>query len=188
MPYLRLFLIYLRMIVYCRNIDCIDYLWQKHRLLSLSTTQSTDCLLYRPPIVRLLDFGLTFLGKARSGWCFLYTVTVPFYLGGASYMRLMTYMLVFTLAGHVLTFINRYFRNLLMTYIPQSFLKGHVTLYLFGISHAYLMTYMPQTLQKGHTTLYLSCESYTFLMTYMRKSLQKSHVTLYLYGISHTNS
>ena len=26
-------------------------------------TQSTDCLLYRPPIVRLLDFGLTFFGR-----------------------------------------------------------------------------------------------------------------------------
>jgi len=102
-------------------------------------TQSTDCLLYRSPIVRLLDFGLTFWGRHVAVGAFLYTGTVPFYLGGASHMRLMTYMLVFTLAGHVLAFINRYFRSLLMTYIPQSFLKGHVTLYLYGISHAYLM-------------------------------------------------
>ena len=67
MPYLRLFLIYLCMIVYCRNIDYIDCLRKKHRLLSLSMTQSTDCLLYRPPIVR---FWSDFFWAVHSGWCF----------------------------------------------------------------------------------------------------------------------
>ena len=62
-------------------------------------TQSTDCLLYRPPIVRLLDFGLTFFGRYIAVGAFLYTGTVTFYLGGASHMRLMTYMRTPTLYG-----------------------------------------------------------------------------------------
>ena len=125
--------------------------------------QSTDCLLYRPPIVRLLDFGLTFFGRYIAVGAFLYTETVTFYLGGASHMRLMTFLSAFALAGHVLTFINRYSQSLLMTFLLIFALAGHVLTFV----NRYFLS---------------------ILMTYMRKNLQKSHVTLYLYGKSHTNS
>ena len=126
--------------------------------------QSTDCLLYRPPIVRLLDFGLTFFGRYIAVGAFLYTGTVPFYLGGASNMRLMTFLSAFALAGHMLTFINRYFRNLLMTFLLIFTLTGHVLAFINRYFQSLPMTYMCKFFQKGHATLYLFGISHAYLM------------------------